>query len=531
METITTDVLVIGAGGAGMNAAMAAKKEGTKVLLIAKTPIGKSTCTYLSGGAFSLAAEGVAKEDHFQVTMKIGKEINDRRLVDTFVDEAPERVRELERLGMPGEWHKGRFVCLGKAPAWGAPMARVLARQVVKEGIKAIPWVMVTELLLQEGEVIGALAFDFRQGKTMKFLAKAVVLANGGGGALYRRHDNPVRMTGDGYALSYRAGCTLRDMEFVQFNPIGTAVPGKPAFLLAVSLADAARIVNSAGEDIIGKYGITEKPVAARSRDSFSIAIFLEEAEGREVFMDLRGLTKETWPKDNMARSLQKMLFENFSCAEKPLQISGMCHFFMGGICIDQNGATEIGGLFAAGEVVGGVHGANRMGGNALGEILVFGRRAGLSAAHFARKRTLNPSRKSDFRRPMVVSGKGEGPTEKSLKPKDIRKAIGQILWEQGGILREESGMIEALETLARIRDRDLPKVKLENPKEVLENLEVENALSVGEMILRSGLLRKESRGSHFRRDYPQTDDRNWKGNIFLKKSDEEMKLEYQPVP
>jgi fumarate reductase (CoM/CoB) subunit A len=530
METVTTDVFVIGGGGAGMTAALAAKKEGARVLIVSKTPIGKSTCTYLSAGGFSLATEGMSKEEHFNLTMRIGKEINERKLVEVFVDEAPDRVRELQRLGMPGEWGKGRFYCLGKAPAWGAPMANLLAREVMKEKIDAIPWVIVKELLLDEGKLIGALGFDFHRGQTVKFLAKAVILANGGGGALYKRNDNPVRATGDGYALAYRAGCTLRDMEFVQFNPCGTAVPGKPAILIAPSLADAGKIINSAGENILEKYGLKEKPVAVKCRDAFSIAILEEEAEGREVFMDLRATPKERWPQTNQVLSQEKILSSIYGYAETPLRISGICHFFMGGVYTDQTGKTDVPGLFAAGEVVGGVHGANRMGGNALGEIVVFGHRAGLAAAQFAGKRSLKPSSRSDLKGPWEDWAGGKGASKERLKPKALRKKIGEILWDQGGIVRDGTGMNQAMDALAQIRDRDLPKVKPENPKEVLEKLEVENALAVGEMILRSGLLRKESRGSHFRRDYPQTDDRNWKGNIFLKRAGEEMRLEYRPV-
>ena len=377
MEILKTDVLVIGGGGAGMQAALAAKENGAEVLLVSKTPMGKSTCTQLSGGAFSLAAEGMSRELHLELTLQTGKGINAGELVEVLIREAPDRVRELEKLGLTGEWGKGRFTCLGRPPAWGAPITDVLARAIQEKGVSPLPWVMVFRVIVEEQKAIGALGFDFRQGKMMGFLAKAIILANGGGGALYQRHDNPVRTTGDGYALGFQAGCRLRDMEFVQFIPVGLAEPGKPAYLIAPSLADAAKIVNSAGEDILEKYKITERPVAVRSRDSFSLAAFLEEMEGRQVFMDFRSLTERNWPKNNMARSQMGMVMKTLGGSERPLRISPMCHHFMGGVVSSPDGATEIPGLFAAGEVVGGVHGANRMGGNALGEILVFGFRAG----------------------------------------------------------------------------------------------------------------------------------------------------------
>ena len=530
MESIKTDVLVIGGGGAGMRAALAAKEKGVDVLLVSKTPIGKSTCTYMSGGAFSLAVGGVSKETHLMNTLRAGKGLNARELVEILVEEAPERVRELEQFGLIGEWQKGRFFCLGKPPAWGAPLANVLADTTKKQGISILPWIIVFDLLVEDGKAIGALGFDFRKGELIALKAKAIILANGGGGALYQRHDNPVRTTGDGYALAFHAGCQLRDMEFVQFIPPGLAESGKPAVLIAPSLSDAGKVVNSLGEDILKKYQITDKPVAVRSRDSFSLAIFIEEAEGREVFLDLRSLSKMEWPKDNMAQSQRDLLVTNFSCSQKPLRISPMCHHFMGGVVTDQNGGTGISGLFAAGEVSGGVHGANRMGGNALDEVLVFGYRAGVAAAEWAKKQTWDKKAETLIRERLgVFQGKSRSPA-RGRSPRAMKKMIGEILWKKSGILRDGEGLEDAIESLQRIQVENLPEIKAETPKEVLEKMEVENAILVGEMITRSALMREESRGAHFRKDFPQTDDQNWKGSIFLKKSPEGLKLEFRPL-
>jgi fumarate reductase (CoM/CoB) subunit A len=530
MEIIKTDILVIGGGGAGMRAALAAREKGSEVLLASKTPNGKSTCTYLSGGAFLVAAEGLSKESHFNQTLKAGKGINSQELVRILVEEAPERIREMERFGLIGEWRKGRFSCLGKPPAWGAPLAEVLANAVQKQGVSIFPWLMVFDLLIEEGKATGALAFDFRQGKPIALVSKAVVLANGGGGALYRRHDNPVRTTGDGYALAFSAGCQLRDMEFVQFMPSGLAEPGKPVLLIAPTLCDAGQVTNARGEDILKKYQITEKPVAIRARDSFSLAISKEEAEGRDVFLDLRLVSEIDWPQDNMAKSQREILMKNFSGAQKPLRISPVCHHFMGGVVADQKGATEIPGLFAAGEVVGGVHGANRMGGNALDEIVVFGYRAGGAAADWAKKQAWNKYAESLIRERLEAFLRKPRRSGQGLPPKILRKMIGEILWEKSGISRDEESLGNALESLKRIRAKNLPETKAETPKEILETMEVENALWVGEMITRSALLRQESRGAHFRKDFPKTDDQKWKGNIFLKKSTEGMNLEFRPL-
>jgi len=531
MEIIKTDILIIGGGGAGMRAALTAKERGTEVLLVSKTPIGKSTCTYLSGGAFSLAVGGVAKEDHLKATLQAGKGINDPNLVAILVEEAVERVRELESLGVVGEWQTGRFYCLGKPPAWGAPLAKAMADAVKRQGISVLPWVMVFDLLIEDGRAVGALGFDVRKGTFSAFASKAIILTNGGGGALYQRHDNPVRITGDGYALAFHAGCQLRDMEFVQFIPPGLAEPGKPTILIAPSLCDAGRVINSRGEDILKRYQISEKPVAVRCRDSFSQAILMEETEGREVYLDLRAVSEKEWPRDNMAQSQRDLLMRNFSCMQKPLHISPMCHHFMGGVVTDQKGMTAIPGLFAAGEVVGGVHGANRMGGNALDEVMVFGHRTGSSAAEWVRKHvwsknteTLIHGRLSAFLGKPKSSGKG-------VEPKAVKKMIGQILWKESGILRDGKGLEGALESLQRFRKEILPQIDAQTPKEILEKMEVENAILVGEMITRCAIMREESRGAHFRKDFPSTDDQKWKGNIFLRKSQEGMLLEFRPLP
>jgi succinate dehydrogenase/fumarate reductase flavoprotein subunit len=319
-------------------------------------------------------------------------------------------------------------------------------------------------------------------------------------------------------------------MEFVQFMPSGLAESGKPILIIAPTICDVGRVINAVGEDILKKYQITEKPVAIRARDSFSLAIFKEEAEGRNVFLDLTSVSEIDWPQDNMAQSQREILMKNFSGSQKPLRISPMCHHFMGGVVTDQNGATEIPGLFAAGEVVGGVHGANRMGGNALDEILVFGYRAGGAAADWAKNQVWNKYAGSLINERWEAFLRRRGRAAAGSPPKIFRKMIGEVLWEKSGILRDEEGLINAMKSLQRIRAKNLPEIKAETPKEILETMEVENALWVGEMITRSALMRKESRGAHFREDFPKTDDQNWKGNIFLKKSEGGMRLEFHPL-
>lgn len=530
MEIIKTDVLVVGGGGAGLRAALAAREGGSKVCLAAKSPAGKSTCTYLAAGLFSVAIDGMSQEEHIEATLQTGKGINVGKLVGVLVEDAPRRVLELEKMGLVGERGKGRFNCLGKPPSWGAPLTHLLTEIGQRQGVFFLPWVMIFDLVLDEGEVVGALGFEFRQGRWIGIQSQAVVLANGGGGALYQRHDNPVRITGDGYALAFRAGCRLQDMEFVQFMPTGLAEPGKPAILIAPYLADFGQVVNSAGEDILQKYQIHEKPVALRARDSLSLAIFFEEIEGKKVFLDLRSLSEKDWTKNNVARSQRNILTQHFGCAEKPLAILPLCHHFMGGVVIDPNGSTDVPGLFAGGEVAGGVHGANRMGGNAFSEMLVFGFRAGRAASQWRQNQNTSKRAETLLKDRLEAAKEKYSKSSEGQPPRAVRKLIGEILWKDAGILRDRLGLEKALIYLRKVQNENLPTLKTETPKEILERMEVENALLVGEMITRSALLREESRGAHFRRDFIKTDDPKWKGNIYLKKDGEDMQLEFRSI-
>ena len=232
-----------------------------------------------------------------------------------------------------------------------------------------------------------------------------------------------------------------------------------------------------------------------------------------------------------MAHSQRDLLRRNFSCSLKPLRISPMCHHFMGGVVADPKGMTEIPGLFAAGEVVGGVHGANRMGGNALDEVLVFGHRAGGSAAEWAKGRVQKTGAETLIHdRLLVLQGMARS-SGKGLSPKAARKMIGEILWKESGILRDRKGLEGALDSLRRIRQEILPQINAGTPKETLEKMEVKNAILVGEMITRCALMREESRGAHFRKDFPKTDDQKWRGNIFLKKTGDGMSLDFRPLP
>ncbi|HSR13881.1 MAG TPA: FAD-binding protein, partial [Thermodesulfobacteriota bacterium] len=239
----------------------------------------------------------------------------------------------------------------------------------------------------------------------------------------------------------------------------------------------------------------------------------------------------ENWPNDMVARTQQNLLVNILSCRTRMIRLSPVSHFSIGGVATDVEGATGVPGLFAAGEIVGGLHGANRLGGNALSEILVFGFRAGKAAGDWALRQKpqgrIEEWGNSEWESLQGLQGRrGNGPGAARL----VRKHVAGILWDKAGISRDEAGLRSALDELAGIGEKQLPRVACSTPKEMLEKMETGTAILVGEMIARSALLRQESRGVHFRRDFPRTDDAKWKGNVFLKKADDGMHLEFRPL-
>jgi aspartate oxidase len=342
------------------------------------------------------------------------------------------------------------------------------------------------------------------------------VLATGGAAALYLRHDNPKSMLGDGYGLALEAGATLQDMEFVQFYPLALAEPGLPPFLIPPALADLGRVTNTHGEDILAKYAITEKPVAERARDHFSRALFQEiYREGHTVQLDLRRLSEKDWQVDPFTASTRRILGERYGARQRPIQIAPVAHHVMGGVRIDPDGATTIPGLFAAGEVTGGLHGANRMGGNALSETLVFGRRAGKSAAAWASGvpragKAVGPSRDNGPLSPWAVPVSAAPSTERL-------KTLQTIMWEEGGIIRRREGLVQALRWLDRTGSKG--------------DLKTHFVFRTAAVILRAALKREESRGAHYRSDFPASDDERWQGHLHVRLDDSgQPQWHFQPM-
>ena len=524
-----TDVLVIGSGAAGLRAAIEARKHKVEVSILSKTPIAWGSCTTYAAAGFTAAIGDFSRQEHFKQTVESGKYLNDTELVEILVNESPHRLPELRDYGVNIIPRPKGYHCEGRSPVCGLEIIKPLVKTAQDLGIKLYERVMIVDLLNNADSVIGALGFDISKGVFLAFKTKSIILASGGAGALYQNNDNPERITGDGYAMAYRSGALLQDMEFVQFYPLGLSAPGLPTMILPPSLADFGCFLNINNEDIISKYNITEKPYVIRSRDSLSRALYLEIIKGHglnnSVFLDLTHIDDEM-EKQILARgdafgSMRDILIQKLRGKEKPLQISPLCHHFMGGLRINGLCETNILGLFAAGEVTGGIHGANRLGGNALSEAIVFGARAGHQAAIYAESIEEQFDFEGAEKRKKEIQDYFGSTSVGKIQCITVRREIKHIMWEKAGIVRNKEDLETALEELRKIRQENLAHLQVKKNRDFLLALEIINGLLVGEMIVMSALLRTESRGVHYRSDYPHQNNREWHKHILIKMNED----------
>jgi fumarate reductase (CoM/CoB) subunit A len=519
LERLECDVLVIGSGAAGLRSAISAAQRGCRVLVVSKGAPGMATSTILSGGAFRGAEEGGDPEEHREITLQAGRGINDARLLDVLVREGPGRLQELVAWGIRGLVRGGFLFANGRAPVWGEEIVRCLLERARAMGVQFLGSIAVQRIIPGRG-AWGVLGHSSVREKWMAFCSGAVVLATGGAGALYVRHDNPRRMLGDGYALAWEAGARLQDMEFVQFYPFGVAEPGFPSYLIPPRLADRGNLANDRGEEIYSKYGIHERPAGEKARDRLSQALFREiYREGRTIRLDLRGALNDDWSGDLLSMSGGQLLGDRCHAEERPLGVAPMAHFTMGGVCIDTEGRTSLPGLFAAGEVAGGLHGANRLGGNALTETLVFGARAGEAAASWAEGAQGTTGEKvcDDLQRSIPTSQPRSSPGRSS----GLKKRLRDALWQEGGILRSRDGLQWAASVVEEILEAIHPGVQSPDPSETQRLLELRLATQTARLILEAAMRREESRGAHFREDFPEQDDERWAGHLTVSMSPE----------
>jgi fumarate reductase (CoM/CoB) subunit A len=538
-EIYECDVLIIGSGGAGCRAAIEASKYDLDVIMVSKGLSFKSGCTTLAEGGYNAAFAAVdcgdTPEAHFEDTLKGGGYLNDPELARILVDEAPERLVELESFGAlfdrqesgqinqrPFGGQKFRRTCF-QGDRTGHEMMMALKEEVIKRDVKTMDEIMITALIMDESNqnVLGACGLSLKDSKFLIFKAKSVILGSGGAGWIYPVTSNTLQKTGDGFAAAYDAGADLLDMEQVQFHPTGMVHPESRKGVLVTEAVrgEGGILLNSEGERFMEKYD-PRKELA--TRDVVARAIYNEIREGRGtekggVYLDVTHLPAEVI-EEKLETMLAQFLDVGVDIRKEPMEVAPTAHHFMGGVRINENGESTVGNLFAAGEVTGGVHGANRLGGNALADTQVFGKRAGESAAKNALESEILSNEDFVDAEEARISGLIK---VGDVYPFEVKKELEEIMWKDVAIIRNEEGLKAALERINELKemskDMRVPG-GLGYNKDLQDALEVTIMLEVAELVAKSAFLRRESRGSHYREDYPETDD-NWKKSIVFNKS------------
>lgn len=501
----TTDVVIIGGGLAGLAAADAARAAGARVLIVDRTTLGLATNTAMSNGVFAGPTAAYPAAAYLADTWSIGKELGQPWMARRIAADIGAGIDWLRRMGLELAEKKDHYfvVAEGSDPFPGARLARVVAGHVRgQDGIRVRTGTWVERVAVAGGRAVGVTGFDDR-GAAVEVRAGAVILAAGGAGALYRRNDNQKSALGQGYLLALEAGLPLWDMEFIQYYPVVMAQDHLPAMMLNSPHPEGSRLVNAAGEDLAAKYGIQDVNDAIRNRRDWLSAVLFEEGQRGAVFMDYRAVAAPHWER----HPLVLLKDRRFDFRSRPVAISPAAHYVMGGVRIDAAGATDLPGLWACGEVVWGLHGACRKGGNALAECLVFGRLAGTHAA----RQALGGDRGAWREAQAPASATPEGGKE-ATPPRDLRRRLQELAWRCAGVVREAHGLAEGLAEVQQLR----PQIRLlpgSGPRERRARHDLLSMVRVLETILAASLARRESRGCFLRSDYPAQDDTRWRRN------------------
>ena len=528
-ETREHDVLIIGAGGAGLRAAIEALAQGVSVAVVCKSLLGKAHTVMAEGGIAAAMANVDAADSwktHFRDTMRGGKFLNNWRMAQLHAQESPDRVRELEQWGAlfdrteSGDilqrafgGHTFKRLC-HVGDRTGLEMIRTLQDRGVQQGIDVYMECTVTRLLTDSGRLAGAFAYWRESGRFIVFKAKSIVIATGGIGKAWRVTSNSWEYTGDGMALAYEAGAELMDMEFVQFHPTGMVwPPGVQGILVTEAVRGEGGILrNKAGERFMEKYD--PKRMELSTRDVVARSIYTEVKEGRGTEHGGAYLDISHKPAEYVKKKLPSMYHQfkelaDVDITKGPMEVGPTCHYMMGGIRVDAETAeSTVPGLFAAGETAAGLHGANRLGGNSLSDLLVFGCRAGLAAAAHA-KRCSPPSidnAQIDQAEKELLAPFSNSGTE---SPYAVHRDLQEVMQNLVGIFRTDEDLKKALAELAKLKTR-AAKVSVEgsrlfNPGWHL-SYDLKAMLIVSEAVTHSALARTESRGAHSRIDYPSFD-------------------------
>jgi fumarate reductase flavoprotein subunit len=558
VDILRRDIVLVGGGGAGLRAAIAAADEwpDATIACVSKVYPMRSHTVSAEGGSAAVARDDDSLELHAYDTLKGSDFLADQDAVELFVNESPAELTRLEHWGCP--WSRepdGRvavraFGGMSVKRTWfasdktGFHMLHTLYQTALKyRNVDFLDESFATRLLLDDGRAYGVAALDIRTGEVRLVLGRAVILTTGGGGQIYPFTTNAAIKTGDGMALAYRAGAPLKDMEFVQYHPTG--LPGTGILITEASRGEGGFLFNAEGERFLATrdYGVGNKAELG-PRDMLSRAIIKEFEAGRGfkgpygeyMHLDLRHLGQAVIDKKlPFVRELARN-YVGIDPVHEPIPIRPVVHYMMGGIDTDVEAATEIPGLFAAGETACvSINGANRLGSNSLTECLVFGARAGRSAAEFARgSDDGNESvllEEARFEASRIESLRGKQGSER-IAP--IRRELRTAMERGCGVFRDEDSMRAAVETVAELKGRyqdvGLGDASRVFNTELVQTLELGNMLDIAETVCNAALARRESRGSHTRNDYQTRDDAEYLKHSLVRFAPEGPRLDYRPV-
>ena len=552
-DSVECDVLVIGGGAAGLRAAIKARRRNADVLLVTKRSLGSgSTAVSGSGHAavFPPAYGGDPEDSHdvyLRDVIESGCGINNQRLVKLLAEEGAKRVLELQDLGVKlsytpfdkaatrpsGEGHSyNRTISI---QGGGGGLVRALVAKAKELGVRTRENLMIISIVKPSRTAGGALGFENETGEFVLFRSKATVLATGSAGQIYPVTSCMTDATGDGYAMAYHVGCSLQDMEFVQFYPWRLVSPSlypqsMPYTRVPVQSSVFSRggiLLNSKGERFMEKLDPVRKELT--TRDIAARSIFSEIKAGRSVdggvILDISRVSDQDFLSSDWRYSLFKE--RGIDIRQAKMIVAPEAHYFMGGVRVDTNCETDIEGLFVAGEIIGGIDGANRLSSNALTSCQVTGAIAGVQAA----KRSVALKEVPEISGGEVLAKVEEARAylRRGKSPEPVRERLQQAMWENVGIVRLGYELQSAIERIGELRS-ELNQVGVPDPMSLMKVMELKNMLDVAEMIARAALLREESRGAHYRLDYPERDDENWKANIIIVRDQQKMTLSRIPV-
>ena len=538
MQNLSCDVLILGGGPAAMTATIAAMESGADALLVCKQSPGSSGNIVMARAGHSA---NFAPDDSaalfLEDTLEGGAHLNHPDVAHTMCADSAARIRDLFDWGIPfitredGSFdlhpQGGHKRDRGIYPVrnWGVEVARPLRKKLDADAARILENVMTVDLLVDEGVCRGVMGFHTRSGEVYAIRAAATILATGGAGQIFSENTNAGGITGDGFGVALRAGLALSDMEFVQFYPAVIKRPESNMVVAPTLFPLGARFLNRGGADIM-----RDVPGGGdATRDLMARAVYLELMRGGgvdgAVQMDLSGISMadlEHFAPDNLKLFARR----GVSPHGGDIYVSPKAHFFMGGVPIDGEGATAMGGLYAAGEVSAGAHGANRLSNNAFTEAHTLGWRAGKAASGYAR------SSESAGPGPALAKAHADALAARAGRPNravDLVRELKRLCWEKAGIVREQALLEEARGALEEVQ-RALASCGGSEPARLVEAVEAENMCLSARAVVEAALMRTESRGAHYRTDYPEPDDARWRVNVFVKKDENALLARARPI-